>query len=256
MAKILKWLASDQNLPRGLTLMFGATGFMSAGVAFQQVQTDQRLALEQIRIASEESVKANVLRQIRLVESHEKQFKNKTNGYEQQHLKLVENPNYIGTCLHCFCSNFNYIGSTPDERRKYLDYASWMGRLDCADSVLTPEKLAENYGAKINLLVSNPFVFDQLLLQPKNYAQFTNLSKKVVEAQTNTDSHHAGYTRAKNFFDHYDKAVSECESVRKELRESRKNRELNGGSVVENKPYFVHCPYSIKFMELQRESKK
>ena len=85
--KLLQRFKSTENLPKSITLFFGFTGFA--------------LTFHQLKIASDESVKANVLRQIRLVESHEEKFYTKMDGvsYSDLHVKLVNNPNYIGISI-------------------------------------------------------------------------------------------------------------------------------------------------------------
>ena len=106
-------------MPRWATLTIGGFGF---GLTYQQLRVavqqteiavDQsKLALEQTTIASDESRKANVLRQTRLVQAHERDFYTKLFdaieegapvghtprpiSYSDLHLKLVENPRYIG----------------------------------------------------------------------------------------------------------------------------------------------------------------
>lgn len=119
-----------------------------------------------------------------------------------------------------------------------------MAHLQFANNTVIPSHvLSDLYGHRVNLLVTNPYIMDQILLKPENFSQFVDLSKSLVESQTDKKAHKVGYKAAKDFFDNFEASVSECELISVRLRAERDQKEKLGKRLVEDE-YLARCPYT------------
>ena len=140
----------------------------------------------------------------------------------------------------------SYIkATTVNERRLLRNYARWLGRLTFAiDSVVPSRELADLYGQHVNLLLTSPYMMDQILLAPENHEQFLKLSKSLLYAQTKNCAHKTKYNAAKDFFDNFDASVNECQSISEKYRKERDERERLGQPLVIEQIYHLRCPYT------------
>ena len=136
----------------------------------------------------------------------------------------------------------------------FKNYANWMAHLQFANNTVIPSHvLSDLYGHHVNLLVTNPYIMDQILLKPQNFIQFVELSKSLVESQTEKKAYKVGHKGAKDFFDNFDAYVEECHLISVQRSEERDQKETLGKRLVEDE-YFARCPHTRRVLDQLKQT--
>lgn len=135
--------------------------------------------------------------------------------------------------------------SSQAQRRQTLDYMSWMDRWlgysHYRVHLLVPiAKINDKWGTVFNVLLTNPFVQDQLLVNQSCH-RLVDLSRMIIAQQVKEKSDRMRFQDAKKFIDNFKTSMKKC------------TKPTGGRSFMPKEDYKLHCDYAKATMrEWQR----
>jgi len=233
------WFTSEKEMQRWVRLGFGITGIGGVLFGAEQLRLMQMEHKEQSKMRDI----TNDLQTVHLIDSRRKQYfasRDEYPSFAKIHENLVREGQF-------------HIPKTLNERRNLLEYVEWFGTLSIVKrNTLTPDMVNAYFGKQLNVILSNSFVMDQVLLQPDKYKGFLEISKRNYESQKESGKLGSVYfTTVREFFENFDSAVETCKPRAKELHAKRQDREQIGPAVIDGE-YSVRCPY----VEMRKKDSK
>lgn len=214
------WLMAEGSMPRYITLAFGVA---TVGAFW--------VGVRQLSVALDQQERGNRLAQVALIETHLRDFHvPRGNGASYSDLH-----NQLAQTAECF------VPDTAHARRPYLEYATWLGRLNHASDDLPAPLLRDLLGHQVNVLLSNCYVQDQLLAAPERFEDFLALSRRLLSAQQGHQK--ARYETAQKFLNGFAAESAECRIDAYATAAARTLKGRNGPLVSDE--YGIVCP-SVK----------
>jgi hypothetical protein len=139
-----------------------------------------------------------------------------------------------------------WVPTSPDERREVLAYMNWATSLAHSMQLYSPELLAEKYGFRVEHLLSNMYVQDQILSNSSRWSSIVDLGRKVSlqapPAGALPYPPRPARVESARFLACFDKEAKDCHArVEIMLRQRALSGEKHSGIKA---PYSFKCSYT------------
>ena len=242
--KVATFINNDKGSIRTWISVFGMVGAVPSFGYFLFTQYESRLALQNIAKISETSQKqstrdiAKATRDIAMASGRWTQLSaqmlmdEQVARFDDLQARMGVNPSWVATAA--------------EERRELIEYMGWAVKLAHSMDIYTPELLAEKYGYRIEYLLANVFVQDQLLCNSARWAGIVKLGRFTL-SQPPPDGTSPYLSRparleATAFLACFDKEAKDCHACVEGIMQTRmaSGAQLSGAVDV----YNFKCKYT------------
>lgn len=138
------------------------------------------------------------------------------------------------------------------EREQLHEYVEVLANLDDLKD-LSDASLMERFSRHINIVMTYPYIMDQLLSNPNAYTRFLNVAKRSVAQQKVDELPLYNFKDASDFVAGLEKNIEGCKASAQSAQNTREDAERKGMSPV-NEEYRIICPFIEELMAKKKQN--